>query len=159
MFREPPCRSRPSGSAARSVPCQPFRRLGVPRESIRQPRPLRRAERLAMNPTERNLRRFPPNRRRRPAPLRSKHSPRRVLWCASALYIAAAVVFLPAIAIAAPFYLIYKLLQAYYETPMMRVAKARSSTGKLYEQARTIASAFPPSSTIGSLPAMAPASV
>lgn len=40
----------------------------------------------------------------------------------TALYIAAAVVFLPAIAIAAPFYLIYKLLQAYYETPKMRVA-------------------------------------
>jgi hypothetical protein len=65
----------------------------------------------------------------------------------TALYIVAGIVLMPAFIVGAPLYLIYKLLHAYYESPTMRIAKARSSTGKLYERAHSIASAFPSSQT------------
>src|SRR3954467_5777477 len=65
----------------------------------------------------------------------------------TALYIIASIVFLPVLIIAAPFYLIYRVLKAYYESPHKLVQRTRSETGKLYDQAISISANFPDAET------------
>lgn len=59
------------------------------------------------------------------------------------LYIAGAIVFLPAIIIAAPFWLIYKVLHTYYSSPTAIARKARSETELLFQQAQRIVAQIP----------------
>ena len=59
------------------------------------------------------------------------------------LYIVGAIIFLPAIVIAAPFWLIYKVLHTYYGSPTAIARKARSETEQLYQQAQQIVTRLP----------------
>jgi hypothetical protein len=65
----------------------------------------------------------------------------------TALYIVASIIFLPALIVGAPFYLIYKILKAYYESPHKIRQRTRSISGNLHHQAQSIATNFPDSET------------
>ena len=65
----------------------------------------------------------------------------------TALYIVASIVFLPVLIIVAPFYLIYRVLKAYYESPYKLVQRTRSQTKKLYDRAISVSASFPDAET------------